>query len=197
MLFFYHYLFKILIICLLLFFLDGNSFIRSSNVYNVYYWEGLHKIEDLFVRPLVKEKDESIYNKLITRGRKFEKYAIGRHYLQDTGNKGRKSRVMIDHQTYSAGYYHPSGTRTGTRQAYASYYPTFSGYSTPGVKEDKVKEEELFMCAPSLNGFKFVSKDWEDINVEFLDGIILNILILALLFIYMFCILFNFTRNNI
>ena len=106
---------------------------RIPTIYNIYYWKGLCKIKDLSVRPLEEE---------------FEKYAIGRHYLQYTGHKGRKNRVMIN-----------------AHQACIS-----------GVKEDKVKEEEIFMCVPSLYGFNFISKNWENVNVELLDGIILNIL---------------------
>jgi|ERR1043165_4798396 hypothetical protein len=121
---------------------------RIPTIYNIYYWKGLCKIKDLSVRPLEEGKDENIYNKLVARGRKFEKYAIGRHYLQYTGHKGRKNRVMIN-----------------AHQACIS-----------GVKEDKVKEEEIFMCVPSLYGFNFISKNWENVNVELLEGIILNIL---------------------
>ena len=48
----------------------------------------------------------------------------------------------------------------------ASKYPVISG-----VKEAKVKEEELFMCLPTLYGFDFGSNEWGHLSVELLDGI--------------------------
>jgi hypothetical protein len=53
-----------------------------------------------------------------------------------------------------------------------------------GVREAKVKEEELFMCFTRFYGFNFVSKVWNFIEAELLDGIILNLLTLVFIFCF-------------
>ena len=39
-------------------------------------------------------------------------------------------------------------------------------------KVNDVSEEELFMCKPKLTAFNFARKEWEDIGVSLLNGII-------------------------
>jgi hypothetical protein len=53
-----------------------------------------------------------------------------------------------------------------------------------GVREAKVKEEELFMCINTFYGFNFVLKVWGFIKADLLDGIILNLLTLVFIFCF-------------
>ncbi|CAG8525012.1 5706_t:CDS:2 [Funneliformis caledonium] len=81
-----------------LLFVENKSFFVDS-------WEFVCKIEELSVVPLPKENP--IRDELVTRGRKFAKYAIGSHYLHYNSNLFRvtfwgyvlfkaEGRVMID-----------------------------------------------------------------------------------------------------
>lgn len=57
-----------------------------------------------------------------------------------------------------------------------SYFKINPGYAMDTKKKGNrksVKEEELFMCAPSVYGFSFASKKWGQIYVDELSGIIL------------------------
>jgi hypothetical protein len=140
------------------------------------------EIERLPVVPLPEESP--IRSQLVERGRKFVKYAIGPHYLQYTGNMfcniwfgttnfKSEGRVMIDSVSFSK--INPSynmGTAKKIHPPTNNHY-----YRVPAVpqpqefnNEKSVKEEELFMCVPSLYGFSFTTKKWGQLYVEFLDG---------------------------
>lgn len=56
-----------------------------------------------------------------------------------------------------------------------SFFKTNPGYgmdTRKKVDRKSVKEEELFMCAPSVYGFSFASKKWGQIYIDELSGII-------------------------
>ncbi|RIA96186.1 P-loop containing nucleoside triphosphate hydrolase protein [Glomus cerebriforme] len=156
---------------------DGISFIHGTKSFNIEEWEGVFEIEKLPVVPLPKESP--IRDNLIARGKKFIKYAIGPHYLQYSGNMFRKTwfgitnfksdgRVMIDAVSFSK--INPSynmetaknfnrGSRCGRQMQVQQH------------DEKSVKEEEIFMCAPSLFGFSFTTKKWGQLYVDKLDEI--------------------------
>ncbi|CAG8478006.1 uncharacterized protein OCT59_027854 [Rhizophagus irregularis] len=124
----------------------GHSFIRTTNSYRIDFWKGLRKINKLPIIPLLKE--DEIYNRLVERGKKFIKYAIGHHFLQHS-RKYSKGRIMIDVSRYNS---------------------THSDYEK-GIEMDGVKEEELFMCASKLRAYSFTWKEWYRIDVEQLSEI--------------------------
>ncbi|PKY13972.1 P-loop containing nucleoside triphosphate hydrolase protein [Rhizophagus irregularis] len=57
-----------------------------------------------------------------------------------------------------------------------NYYYTVPAVPQPQDfnNEKSVKEEELFMCVPSLYGFSFTTKKWGQLYVEFLDEILFD-----------------------
>ncbi|RGB42235.1 P-loop containing nucleoside triphosphate hydrolase protein, partial [Rhizophagus diaphanus] len=88
-----------------------------------------------------------------------------------TTNFKSEGRVMIDSVSFSK--INPS-YNMGT----AKKIPQYNYYTVPAVPqpqdfndEKSVKEEELFMCVPSLYGFSFTTKKWGQLYVEFLDEI--------------------------
>ncbi|GES98941.1 ATPase, AAA domain containing protein [Rhizophagus clarus] len=84
---------------------------------------------------------DSTRDELIAKGRKFVKHAIGPHYLYYTG---------------------------------ISFFKVNPGYNMDTKKKatrKSVKEEELFMCAPTVYGFSFASKKWGQIYVDELNDI--------------------------
>ncbi|RIA83802.1 P-loop containing nucleoside triphosphate hydrolase protein [Glomus cerebriforme] len=146
---------------------DGITFIHGTKSFIIDDWKGVCEIEKLPVVPLPEESP--IRDELITRGRKFVKYAIGPHYLHYTGNMFYKSwygttnyksdgRVMIDTVSFSKinPTYNMETTKRANRQ---------NDFGT----QKSVKEEELFMCAPSLYGFCFATKKWGQLFVDPLD----------------------------
>ncbi|GES86064.1 P-loop containing nucleoside triphosphate hydrolase protein [Rhizophagus clarus] len=131
---------------------DGCSLIRTSYTYTINFWKGLRKIDKLPVIPLLKE--DEIYNKLVARGKKFVKYAIGYHFLKHS-SKSSKGRIMVDVSRYKG-----KDTNNYTRRC------------TEGIEmDDDVKEEELFMCVSRLSAYSFVWKEWYLINAEHLNDI--------------------------
>ncbi|RIA83803.1 P-loop containing nucleoside triphosphate hydrolase protein [Glomus cerebriforme] len=164
---------------------DGVTFIHGTKSFNISEWEGVCEIEKLSVVPLPEKS--TIRDELIARGRKFVKYAIGPHYLQYTGNMFRKSwfgitnfksdgRVMIDAVSFSK--IDPSyNMETAKKHNHHNNYIIPNMYmATPQVPEyndhnKSVKEEELFMCAPSLYGFSFTTKKWGQLYVDPLDEV--------------------------
>lgn len=160
--------------------LDGDSFIRGTRTFTIIEWEGVREIEKLSIVPLPEESP--IRNQLVERGRKFVKYAIGPHYLNYTGNMfcniwfgttnfKSEGRVMIDSVSFSK--INPSyNMGTSKKIPQNSYYYTVPAVPQPQDFNDEksVKEEELFMCVPSLYGFSFTTKKWGQLYVEFLDG---------------------------
>ncbi|CAG8580216.1 17953_t:CDS:2 [Funneliformis caledonium] len=150
---------------------DGVSFIRGTKSFFVESWEGVCKIEELSVVPLPKENP--IRDELVTRGRKFVKYAIGPHYLHYTGNLFRVTfwglvffkaigRVMID--TVSFTKTNPSYNMDTARRVVNNVHNNKYNVKT-------VCEEDLFMCAPSCYGFSFVAKKWGQIYVEHIEDV--------------------------
>ncbi|CAG8644422.1 9755_t:CDS:10 [Funneliformis mosseae] len=125
---------------------DGVSFIRGTKSFFVESWEGVCKIEELSVVPLSKENP--IRDELVTRGRKFVKYAIG--------------RVMID--TVSFTKTNPSYNMDTARRVVNNVHNNKYNVKT-------VCEEDLFMCAPSCYGFSFVAKKWGQIYVEHIEDV--------------------------
>jgi hypothetical protein len=51
-----------------------------------------------------------------------------------------------------------------------------------GTYENSVKEEELFMCAPSFYGFSYTTKKWGQLYVDNLDGIVKIVISTVLIF---------------
>ncbi|GBB86733.1 hypothetical protein RclHR1_13120004 [Rhizophagus clarus] len=154
---------------------DGVTFIYETKTFTIMEWDGVCEIEKLCVIPLPGESQ--IRNQLVERGRKFEKYAIGPHYLQCTGNMFRnirfrtinfksEGRVMID--TVSFNKNNSTKTTTGTGLT------GFGGFGICTANENhkkSVEKEELFMCAPSLYGFSFMAKKWGQFYIDDLDEI--------------------------
>ncbi|CAG8680207.1 8283_t:CDS:10, partial [Rhizophagus irregularis] len=117
-------------------------------------WEGVCEIEKLAVVPLPEESP--IHNQLVERGRKF-------------------GRVMIDSVSFFK--INPSyNMGTTKRIPQNNYYYTVPAVPQPQDFNDEksVKEEELFMCVPSLYGFSFTTKKWGQLYVEFLDEILFD-----------------------
>lgn len=141
-------------------------------------WDGIREIENLHVVPLPEES--LIRNQLTERGRKFAKYAIGPHYLQCTGSMFRyiwfgttnfksEGRVMIDIVSFSK-----INPNYSIRSRTSSSAFGFAGFGTQEKNDENkksVKEDELFMCAPSLYGFSFAAKKWGEVNIDDLNGI--------------------------
>jgi len=67
--------------------------------------------------------------------------------------KGKKGRVIVDIQTKCS--------------------KNFKTYNY--VEEDDIKDEELFMCTFKFNVYNIAERKWYlDVNIDNLDGIILN-----------------------
>ena len=134
-------------ICLVQF-CDGENL---RDTHKISSWIGYRKISDLFIIPLSKK--DAIYEALVKRGKNFKKYAIGHHFLQHSKYKGKKGRVIVDIQTKCS--------------------KNFKLYNY--VKEDDIKDEELFMCTFKFNMYNIAERKWYlDVNINNLDGIILN-----------------------
>ncbi|RIA96185.1 P-loop containing nucleoside triphosphate hydrolase protein [Glomus cerebriforme] len=160
---------------------DGVTFIHTSKTFFISDWEGVREIEKLPVVPLPKESP--IRDNLVARGRKFVKYAIGPHYLQYSGNMfcniwygitnfKSDGRVMIDAVSFSK--VNPGYNMIKSTNAQNNYGLYYAQQQVPMQQHDNgksVKEEELFMCAPSLYGFSFTTKKWGQLYVEELDEI--------------------------
>ncbi|GES86062.1 P-loop containing nucleoside triphosphate hydrolase protein [Rhizophagus clarus] len=134
---------------------DGCSFIHLICDHAFELWIGLRKIDKLPIIPLLKE--DKFYNKLVERGKKFIKYAIGHHFFQHS-SKSSKGRVMVDASRYKG-------------KLINLEYDDDEDYIKEMKKMDYVEEEELFMCAPQLPVYSFVWKDWYLIDVEHLSEI--------------------------
>jgi hypothetical protein len=82
-----------------------------------------------------------------------------------------------------------------------SFFKTNPGYgmdTRKKVDRKSVKEEDLFMCAPSVYGFSFASKKWGQIYIDELSGIIYIFLKKKFIFCFVVCILMisqNFRYN--
>ncbi|RIA96188.1 P-loop containing nucleoside triphosphate hydrolase protein [Glomus cerebriforme] len=158
---------------------DGNSFIHGIKSFNIREWEGVCEIEKLPVVPLPKESP--IRDNLIARGKKFIKYAIGPHYLQYSGNMFRSTwfgitnfksdgRVMIDAVSFSK--INPSyNMGTAKKLNHGSGRSRQIHVQLQQHDEKSVKEEEIFMCVPSLFGFSFTTKKWGQLYVDKSDEI--------------------------
>ncbi|CAB4394396.1 unnamed protein product [Rhizophagus irregularis] len=142
---------------------DGYSFIYDKYCTYIFSWKGLCKINKLPIIPLSKE--DNIYNKLVARGKKFIKYAIGHHFLQHSHScKYSKGRIMVDISNYEEYI---------LADIFKDNYNFY--YLKDDIKiDDDVKEEELFMCVSKLPAYSFTWKDWHFIDVEHLNEIMFD-----------------------
>ncbi|GBC15567.2 uncharacterized protein OCT59_027855 [Rhizophagus irregularis] len=139
---------------------DGYSFIYEKYYTFIDFWKGLCKINKLPIIPLSKE--DNIYNKLVARGKKFIKYAIGHHFLQHShSSKYSKGRIMVDISNYKN---YSLASSIFNNNCYLEYLEDIK-------INDDVKEEELFMCVSKLPAYSFTWKDWHFIDVEHLNEI--------------------------
>ncbi|CAG8478030.1 16856_t:CDS:10, partial [Rhizophagus irregularis] len=138
---------------------DGYSFIYEKYYTFIDFWKGLCKINKLPIIPLSKE--DNIYNKLVARGKKFIKYAIGHHFLQHShSSKYSKGRIMVDISNYKN---YSLASSIFNNNCYLEYLEDIK-------INDDVKEEELFMCVSKLPAYSFTWKDWHFIDVEHLNA---------------------------
>ncbi|CAB5186384.1 P-loop containing nucleoside triphosphate hydrolase protein [Rhizophagus irregularis] len=149
---------------------DGVTFVHGIKTFFINDWGGgVREIEKLRVVPLPEESP--IRSQLVERGRKFVKYGIGPHYLQYTGNMFSNSwfgtttyksdgRVMID--TVSFSRINPNYNMETAKKVMQN---------NGGIYENSVKEEELFMCAPSFYGFSYTTKKWGQLYIDNLNEI--------------------------
>jgi len=139
--------------------------VRGIKSWSIPYFSGLSDITKLPVVPLPKEGP--IRDKLIQRGKKFVKLALGPHYLRYTGR-------FFRHNWYTY-YYKGDGRIIIDTASFAQINPSYDmdtayrgGQNRIASKE--MKEDELYMCAPTLFGFSFSAKKWGQFYVEKLDG---------------------------
>ncbi|CAG8706523.1 1360_t:CDS:10 [Rhizophagus irregularis] len=139
---------------------DGVTFYSGLKIFVIDDWEGACDIDELPVAPL----SDSTHDELVARGRKFVKYAIGPHYLYYTGSLFRK---------YMCGTIHfkSEGRLMVDTVSFFKINPGYGMDTRKKVDRKSVKEEELFMCAPSVYGFSFASKKWGQIYIDELSDI--------------------------
>ncbi|CAG8519404.1 7695_t:CDS:10 [Cetraspora pellucida] len=152
---------------------NGHEFVNCVKYWHIDHFLGVLSIDKLPAVPLKKECE--IRDKLVKRGKIFEKYALGAHYLRYSGRFFRKSwvgdtyyrgdgRIMIDAATFSQIDPNYKSDVNNNRHNY------IHNSSIKGDKK-KVKEEELYMCAPTFFGFSFIAKKWGQFYVDQVDEI--------------------------
>ncbi|CAG8604684.1 314_t:CDS:10, partial [Scutellospora calospora] len=154
---------------------NGHGFINSFKSWTIPYFIGVSDIENLPVVPLPKEC--AIRDELVKRGRKFETLAIGSHYMRYEGKFFKTSwfgptyfkgdgRMMIDATTFSQ--INPNynmGMANNNRRFYRIGGRNMHGQNDTS-SQNKVKEDELYMCSPTFFGFSFFAKKWGQFYVD-------------------------------
>ncbi|CAG8650752.1 391_t:CDS:10 [Dentiscutata erythropus] len=164
---------------------DGHEFVYSDKTWYISHFVGVLNITKLPVVPLQKEC--AIRDELVKRGKKFEMYANGHHYLQYSGNFFHQfwfrntyyrgdGRIMVDASTfgkikpnYDMGLSNFNLENFGYNFKYNSQPKPFN--MSENSSKRKVKEEELYMCSPTFFGFSFTAKLWGQFYVDQVDEI--------------------------
>lgn len=143
---------------------NGGELYQSRISFQIPYYAGLRRIEDLEVQ-LLKD-DSEMFHKLTERGRKYMKYCFKSNYLSYSGNMVRPSymgdikipatgRIMIDIK----------GIRL--------IEPNYGTIDKRGqsINTTIMPDDLLFMMYPFLYGFSFNSKQWGQFNVDNIEDI--------------------------
>ncbi|KAF0535878.1 P-loop containing nucleoside triphosphate hydrolase protein [Gigaspora margarita] len=162
---------------------NGYEFVNVTKNWYIDHFVGVLNIDKLPVVPLQKEC--TLRDELVKRGKKFEMLAIGPHYLRYFGKFFRQSwfgptyykgdgRIMIDASTFGL-------TNPNYDMGLANYNPATYMYNhnntlpKPSNKGDsskkKVREVDLYMCSPTFFGFSFMAKKWGQFYVDQVDEI--------------------------
>jgi hypothetical protein len=121
-------------------------------------YAGEKPVTELAVRPMTPEMREL----LTIRGRKFVETVIKPSYVYMTGNQYRRS-------WWSTQQYNSVGRAVIDAKMMRRMDPEYfrGGYDPDGdEKLDHVEEGKLWMCAPVVYGFSFVTKKWGEFAVE-------------------------------
>ncbi|CAG8463165.1 2112_t:CDS:10 [Dentiscutata heterogama] len=158
---------------------DGHEFVYIDKTWHIEQFDGVLNITKLPVVPLQKKCE--IRDELVKRGKKFELFAIGPHYLRYSGNFFYKSwfistysrgdgRIMIDASTFNK--INPNYDMGLAKHNFENlqYNYNYNTRPKPFLKR-KIKEEELYMCSPTFFGFSFTAKIWGQFYVDQVDEI--------------------------
>jgi hypothetical protein len=121
-------------------------------------YSGEKTITELAVRPLTPEMREA----LTIRGRKFVETVTKPSYVYMTGNQFRRS-------WWSLQQYNAVGRAVIDAKMMHRMDPEYfrGGYDPEGEEKlDHVEESKLWMCAPVVYGFSFVTKKWGEFAVD-------------------------------
>jgi hypothetical protein len=145
---------------------DGKGFKLVQTQFKVPSFKGIMPISNLAVHPM----DEKTKAKLVERGRKFEKYALGSNYVHCTGNLMMRSyfknilfrsdgRIMIDVANFDK-----------KNPNYAS-----SNYGRDSEENfEVIAEDKLHVTVPYIKGFSFPLKKWGEFAIDDLSEIKFN-----------------------
>ncbi|KAF0536900.1 P-loop containing nucleoside triphosphate hydrolase protein [Gigaspora margarita] len=156
--------------------------------YKTYYGISYFIVTGEIIDSIPLQNECAIRDELVKRGKIFEMFAIGSHYLQYSGKFFRQSwygptyyrgvgRIMIDAQTfglmnpnYDMGLANYNPTNYNNFNNFNNTYPKQSNKSDNSPKR-KLKEEELYMCSSIFFGFSFMTKKWGQFYVDQVDEI--------------------------
>lgn len=146
---------------------NGTSFKQYPREFYISEFAGLKNISELPVRPI---SDEEL-KKLTERGRKFQKYAIGHHFMNLKGNLTigtglfsydicHNGRIIIDHT---------KGNTVGE-----DYYDDWSNSYVPKDTQTEINEDMLFTADCMFSIFSLNEKKWGVAYVEHISDITFN-----------------------
>jgi len=160
--------------------------------FTVSYFYGVKRLEDLEVLSMTPE----VMDELIARGQAFNRLGLGHHFQEYTGYMMKtfsqffsskipaEGRVMLDVSTYNR--LHPSDgsflfSHQSSRNQQANpiqqyQYDNWGGQKPPVDSSTFrcVKDEDLFMCWPTLPGFSFKKKQWGDFLISLCRDIVFD-----------------------
>ncbi|CAG8553182.1 11208_t:CDS:10, partial [Racocetra fulgida] len=149
-----------------------NKFMNSVRSWHISHFIGVLSIDQLPVVPLKEECE--MRDELVKRGKNFEKYALGAHYLRYSGKFFRQSwcgntyykgdgRIMIDTATFCLidPNYNMGFNSVNYMHTHITNRNAIPKLSVEGAKK-KVKEEELYI---------FYAKKWGQFYVDQVDEI--------------------------
>eukprot|EP00801_Mesodinium_rubrum_P000675 Mrub_00675.p2 GENE.Mrub_00675~~Mrub_00675.p2 ORF type:complete len:644 (-),score=373.39 Mrub_00675:172-2103(-) len=147
---------------------DGKKFFHSEETVRIHEFEDFKNLEDLSVKRITEQSPQ--YQTLKARGAKFQKYALGSHYLAYT--------TLLYYRTWcSAIKYRAIGRCMVDFTSFDKLNPEYHTVRNNDEDEDaenemtELPESKWWMCGTTLRGFSFACKKWGELVVEHLHEI--------------------------